>query len=246
MLEVLNLTKRFRSVTALDDVTLSFAAKKTHVLLGSSGSGKSTLLRIVLGLLPFQAGEVLFEKVPIHELSGATRAQRMGYVPQEGGLFPHLTAEANVALVARNLGWSRGRIQERLDELTSVFCLDPVLLERYPFELSGGQRQRVAVLRAAFLDPDLLILDEPLGALDPLIRADLQAELKGIFLTLKKTVLLVTHDIGEASFLGEQIVLMHEGRVVQKGTMADLNDHPATPFVSRFLGAQRIMMSGLK
>ena len=169
----------------------------------------------------------------------AERSERIGYVPQGGGLFPPLTVRDNVTIVARAQGWSENRINERMEELLSSLAVDRTLLERFPNEISGGQKQRVSILRATFLNPPLLLMDEPLGALDPLIRAALQAELKDIFLKLKKTVILVTHDIEEAAYLGDQIILMHQGKVVQSGTFADLNERPADPFVRRFLQAQR-------
>jgi osmoprotectant transport system ATP-binding protein len=244
MLEIRNVCKTFgkrsESPFALDHVTLTLEEKKTHILLGSSGSGKSTLLRAILGLIRFEEGDILFEGTSVREMSAETRAKRMGYVPQEGGLFPHLTGLQNASLVARSLGWSREQIQKRTDELIPVVSLEKSILARYPREMSGGQRQRVAVLRAAFLNPDLLIFDEPLGALDPLVRADLQKELKQTFQRLAKTVVFVTHDIHEAAYLGNHLVLMHEGKVVQEGQWKDLRDRPATPFVKRFFHAQQL------
>src|SRR5256885_16721595 len=179
-----------------------------HVLLGSSGSGKSTVLRLILGLLHPDGGEVRVEPVaPI------------GYVVQEGALYPHLTAARNVVLPARAAGWTAARQAARLDALAALVDLEPELMGRYPHQLSGGQRQRVSLMRALMLDPPVLLLDEPLGALDPLIRSDLQADLRGIFRALRKTVVLVTHDLGEAAFLGDRIVLMQAGRVVPQGPL---------------------------
>lgn len=240
MLEIRDVCKSFGSSRALDHVTLTLEEKKTHILLGSSGSGKSTLLRAILGLIKFEEGDILFEGTSVREMNAATRAKRMGYVPQEGGLFPHLTGLQNASLVARSLGWSREQIQKRTEELIPVVSLEASILSRYPRQMSGGQRQRVAVLRAAFLNPDLLIFDEPLGALDPLVRADLQKELNEIFHRLAKTVVFVTHDIHEAAYLGDHLVLMHEGKVVQEGKWKDLRDRPATPFVEKFFHAQQL------
>jgi osmoprotectant transport system ATP-binding protein len=163
----------------------------------------------------------------------------MGYVIQEGGLFPHLTVERNVTLMARQLRWTRPRIGERLGTLEELVRFPPGLLGRYPAELSGGQRQRVSLMRALMLDPDLLLLDEPLGALDPLIRYDLQQELGAIFERLGKTVLLVTHDLAEAAYFAHHLVLMREGRLVQQGRPRALLEAPADPFVTRFVNAQR-------
>jgi osmoprotectant transport system ATP-binding protein len=160
-------------------------------------------------------------------------------VIQEGGLFPHLTARANVALLPRHVGWSETKIATRTAELAELVRLPDDLLDRGPLELSGGQRQRVALMRALALDPEVLLLDEPLGALDPLVRAELQDDLKTLFQELKKTVLLVSHDLAEAVHLCGNLVLLREGRIVQRGTFADLAKAPADDFVSKFVRAQR-------
>ncbi|RYZ70041.1 MAG: ATP-binding cassette domain-containing protein [Proteobacteria bacterium] len=246
MLQVIGLTKRFKTQVALDNISLTLNPRLTHILLGSSGSGKSTLLRAILGLISGDEGQVLFEGTDVRSMTPDVRAERMGYVPQEGGLFPHFTAFENVALVAKSRGWDDAKIQTRMDELTELVDLDKSLLEKYPRQLSGGQRQRVSIMRATFLNPEVLILDEPLGALDPLIRAELQTELKSIFAKLQKTVVLVTHDLGEAAYLGDSLILMHEGHVVQTGKLVDLVKSPATPFVSKFINAQRTFESSLQ
>jgi osmoprotectant transport system ATP-binding protein len=160
-------------------------------------------------------------------------------VIQEGGLFPHLTAIANVLLMARHIGKSEDEMQNRLVELCELTRFSVNLLSRYPVELSGGQRQRVGLMRALMLSPELLLLDEPLGALDPLVRAALQKDLKEIFVRLQQTALFVTHDLAEAIYFGDEIVLLKEGRVVQKGSITDLREKPADPFVSEFINAQR-------
>jgi osmoprotectant transport system ATP-binding protein len=221
-----HVTKSFGAKKALDDITLTIPSERTHVLLGSSGSGKSTIIRILIGVLQADSGRV--------DIKG-----NIGYVPQDGGLFPHLSACDNVALVAQTLGWKREKIDARINELLNLTSLEPSLLNRFPKELSGGQRQRVSLMRAAFLDPALLILDEPLGALDPIIRNDVQNELKTIFNALKKTVLMVTHDIDEARFFGHELTLLRDGRVVQTGPFEELRDNPSDPFVTRFIQAQR-------
>ena len=154
-------------------------------------------------------------------------------------MFPHLRACDNVTLVARHLGWTQDQIQLRLNELAQLTHFPVDGLDRYPAQLSGGQRQRVGLMRALMLDPDVLLLDEPLGALDPIVRSDLQVELRDIFRALGKTVVMVTHDMGEAGFFGDTIVLMREGRIVQTGTLSDLLSTPAEPYVERFINAQR-------
>jgi osmoprotectant transport system ATP-binding protein len=162
----------------------------------------------------------------------------VGYVVQEGGLYPHLTVGGNVSLPGEAVGWPRGRIAERVRVLTELVGFDAAMLLRYPAELSGGQRQRVGLMRALVLDPPLLLLDEPLGALDPIVRADLQVELRRLFATLGKTVVLVTHDVREAVLFGSTITLLRAGRVVQQGTFAELARKPVAPFVTEFLVAQ--------
>jgi osmoprotectant transport system ATP-binding protein len=164
---------------------------------------------------------------------------RVGYVIQDGGLFPHLTARGNVTLMARHLGRDRDTTAARVAELTDLTRFPSDGLDRYPHELSGGQRQRVGLMRALMLNPDALLLDEPLGALDPLLRADLQAELRDIFRRLDKTVVLVTHDLAETTFFADRVVLLRAGQVVQEGSPADLWHHPADAFVTQFVRAQR-------
>jgi osmoprotectant transport system ATP-binding protein len=231
-------TKRFGAAVALDGVSIEVPAGSTHVLLGSSGSGKSTVLRLVLGLTAPDHGEVLVDGTRVGISTRDALVRRMGYVVQDGGLYPHLTAAGNAALAAAAAGWGRARIDARLDELAAMTDLDRAALDRYPRELSGGQRQRVGLVRALMLDPPILLLDEPLGALDPIVRAELQTHLAGLFAALGKTVLLVTHDIREAALLGRSITLLQAGRVVQQGAFADLAERPAAPFVTEFLGAQ--------
>ena len=165
---------------------------------------------------------------------------------QEGGLFPHLSAGENVALMARHLKWDSIRVSTKLRELAESARFPAEGLRRFPAQLSGGQRQRVSLMRALMLDPDVLLLDEPLGALDPMIRADLQTDLKRIFQSLKKTVMLVTHDLGEAAFFGDLIVLLRDGEVVQSGTLEEFFETPADPFVTHFINAQRSPLNGIR
>jgi osmoprotectant transport system ATP-binding protein len=233
-------TKRFGATRALDAVSLDVLAGRTHVLLGSSGSGKSTVLRLILGLTAPDAGSVRVDGIPVEAATRDGLLARMGYVVQDGGLYPHLTAVDNVALAAEAQRWPRARIAARVAELADLAGLDAAMLRRYPRELSGGQRQRVGLIRALMLDPPILLLDEPLGALDPIVRAELQDQLGRLFARLAKTVVLVTHDIREAARLGHTITLLTAGRVVQQGTFADLAERPAHPFVRQFLTAQTL------
>src|ERR1700722_19247823 len=241
MLELQNISKTFENRTALDDVNLTVEQGATHALIGSSGSGKTTLLRITLGLIPMDKGYVKINDKALSSFTPAQWADRIGYVPQDGGLFPHLSGRNNVALIAKLRGWDRNRIDKRIEELGKLVDLDATMLARYPAELSGGQKQRVSIMRAAMMDPDVMLLDEPMAALDPLIRRSLQQELKSIFQRLNKTVLLVTHDLGEAVYLAEQLTMLHEGKMVQTGTYRDLLQHPASPFVTQFINAQRTL-----
>jgi osmoprotectant transport system ATP-binding protein len=241
MLELQNIHKNFEGRSVLADVNLIVPKGATHALIGSSGSGKTTLLRITLGLIPFDQGYVKINGQALLSFTPVEWADRIGYVPQDGGLFPHITGKNNVALIAKLRGWRKSRIDDRVEELRKVVNLAPEILTHFPREMSGGQKQRVSIMRAAMMDPAVMLLDEPMAALDPLIRRSLQQELKSIFQRLGKTVLLVTHDLGEAVFLAEQITMLHEGRVEQTGTYRDLLLHPANPFVSQFINAQRTL-----
>jgi osmoprotectant transport system ATP-binding protein len=239
ILRLVAVSRRHGSVQALAPTTLQIDAGATTVLIGPSGCGKTTLLRLMMGLLAPDSGQVLFQGEPLTPDNVRALRIRMGYVVQDGGLFPHLTAEDNVCLMARHLGWPRARVAARLAELAELVRLPAPTLARYPAELSGGQKQRIGLMRALMLDPELLLLDEPLGALDPLVRAELQDDLARIFAALAKSVVLVTHDLAEAAFFGRTIILLREGGVVQRGTVEDLLRRPADPFVTRFVMAQR-------
>ena len=214
---------------------------ETLALIGPSGCGKSTLLRLIVGLLRPDRGRVTIGGAPMTPESRRALQLRIGYVIQEGGLFPHLTAAENVALVARDQGWPKPRVDSRIEELLELTQIPRALLPRYPGQLSGGQRQRVGLMRALMLDPDVLLLDEPLTALDPMIRSDLQRELKEVFQRLRKTVLFVTHDMAEAAFVAGEMAIMRAGKILQRGTFKDLTRTPADPFVTEFIRAQRIL-----
>jgi osmoprotectant transport system ATP-binding protein len=231
--------KSYDGKVALEPTDLEVPPRSCLALIGPSGSGKSTVLRLVAGLIAPDSGRIRIGEAAMDAAHRRALRLRMGYVIQEGGLFPHLTAGENVALVAEDLGWGRDRIASRLAELASLTGIAAVELSRYPAQLSGGQRQRVGLMRALMLDPAVLLMDEPLGALDPMIRSRLQEDLRELFGRLRKTVLLVTHDLAEASFLGDRVALIHEGRIVQRGSWHDLVERPAEPFVGEFVRAQR-------
>ncbi len=231
-------TKRFGEGARVGPIDLDLPRGTTTVLLGSSGSGKTTLLRFLNGLVMPEDGhvEVLGERLVRERLVGLRR--RIGYVIQEGGLFPHLTVRENVTLLARNLGREKEASEARLGELARLARVDAALFSRLPHELSGGQRQRVALVRALMESPELLLLDEPLGALDPLVRRDLREDLREVVRELGITVVLVTHDLEEAAFFADEVVLLREGRVVQRGTVEALEADPADPFVARFFSSR--------
>jgi osmoprotectant transport system ATP-binding protein len=237
--DLARVSKHYDRVQALDDLSLSFATGTTTALIGSSGSGKSTVLRLLLGLEWADRGEVRVAGKALRPADVLPLRQRVGYVIQEGGLFPHLTALDNLALLPRHLGWDAPHIRGRAEALAELTHLPQAALHRYPAELSGGQRQRVALMRALMADPDALLLDEPLGALDPIVRHELQDELKSVFGKLGKTVILVTHDLAEASWFADRLVLLRRGGLVQDGCFDDLRDRPADDFVARFVKAQR-------
>jgi len=239
MFELRGVRKTFDGACALDDVSMAVARGRVTALIGSSGSGKSTLLRLLTGLVRPDRGEVRFEGRALDDRDLQRVRRRMGYVIQEGGLFPHLSAFGNLALLPRCLDWGPDRVRTRAAELCELVQLSPALLQRFPAELSGGQRQRVALMRGLMLDPPVLLLDEPLGALDPIVRHELQDQLGRIFTELGKTVLLVTHDVAEAAWLASHLVLMHEGRIVQEGDFSALRQHPANDHVRRFLDSAR-------
>ncbi len=238
MIQIKNVSKFYGSRAALKNINLSLKEGETHVFLGSSGSGKSTLLRIISGLIDADEGEVKISGERVSMLNQKRLSSQIAYVIQEGGLFPHLTGRENIALAARLTGWSLEKITARIHELCHLVQLDPSFLEQYPKKLSGGQRQRIALMRALMLDPPLILLDEPLGALDPLVRSELQRELKRIFNHVKKTVLMVTHDIGEGAFFGHSISLFNEGLLVQHGEFKSFIKNPSNDFVTRFIKAQ--------
>jgi osmoprotectant transport system ATP-binding protein len=232
-------SKSYGNVVALDDINLDFGTGTTTALIGSSGSGKSSVLRLLLGLEWPDHGCVKADGQVLERSQLLALRRSVGYVIQDGGLFPHLTALGNLALLPRHLGWSAERIRQRAEELAALTHLPHDVLERYPAELSGGQRQRVALMRGLMPDPHALLLDEPLGALDPLVRHELQDQLKLIFDQLGKTVIVVTHDLAEAAWFAKRLVLMRKGKVVQDGRLEDLRERPADPFVTRFVEAQR-------
>ncbi len=244
MIALHDVRKQYGSTVAVDGVQLTLTPGTTTTLIGPSGCGKSTLIRMMNGLVEPDRGSVTIDGTRVEVTNVRSLRHRIGYVIQEGGLFPHLRAENNLALLPRHLGWSSERIAARIKELADLVGLTAAQLTAWPTQLSGGQRQRVSLMRALMLDPPMLLLDEPLGALDPMIRARLQEDLRRIFRMLKKTVVLVTHDLAEAHFFSDSIVLLRAGRVEQVGLFSDFRDTPASAFVSEFVAAQRALPFG--
>lgn len=243
MFSLSKVSKSFGSLQVLKPTTVDFRTGESTVLIGPSGCGKSTLLRILVGLIAPDTGTIQFDGISITSKNIQQQRQRMGYVIQDGGLFPHLTSRQNVALLATHLGWSQDKVQARVEELADLTRLPRVALDRYPTQISGGQRQRVGIMRSLMLDPAVMLLDEPMGALDPLVRFDLQEDLRKIFKTLGKTSIMVTHDMGEAAFFGDRVMMLGEGEIVQEGRLEELIQNPANEYVARFINAQRIPQS---
>ncbi|MFI4869338.1 MAG: ABC transporter ATP-binding protein [Steroidobacterales bacterium] len=243
MITVENLSKQYGATTVVDGVSMRIERNSITVIVGTSGSGKSTLLRMINRLVEPSAGRVLIDGHDTAQEPAHLLRRRIGYVIQGHGLFPHRTVAENIATVPRLLGWDPARIHARVEELLSVFQLDPAeFAQKFPHQLSGGQQQRVGVARALAAGPALLLMDEPFGALDPIIRAKAQEDLLAIQRRFGTTILLVTHDMDEAFRLGHRVAVMNQGRVLQYERPAVLLTRPADPFVSRLTGiADRAM-----
>ena len=232
-----HVSKAFDGVKAIDDLSLTIAEGEFTVLIGASGSGKSTALRMINRLLEHDGGRIMFAGREVRDFKAEDLRRRMGYAIQSIGLFPHWTVEQNIATVPDLLHWPRARTRDRVTELLETLKLAPAIYRgRYPHQLSGGQQQRVGVARALAGDPDVLLMDEPFGALDPVTRDALQQELARIHDASGKTILLVTHDIDEALRLADRIVLLDRGRVVQVGTPREILATPASDLVADFVG----------
>jgi osmoprotectant transport system ATP-binding protein len=237
LIELRGVGKSFGATRAVDDVSLAIERGEFVILVGASGSGKSTLLKMINRMVEHDSGMILFASVEIRSFRPEAIRRRMGYAIQSIGLFPHWNVARNIATVPELLGWPAARIAARVDELLTLLDLEPALFrQRYPSQLSGGQQQRVGVARALAADPELLLMDEPFGALDPITRQALQLEMARIHQASGKTIVLVTHDIEEALRLATRIVLLDHGRIVQAGPPAQLLELPANDFVRDFFG----------
>ncbi len=242
MIDLRGVTKRFPGTTqdAVGDLSLSVDEGGIVVLVGPSGCGKTTTLRMINRLIEPTAGEIDVAGRPIGSLPAHELRRTIGYVIQQIGLFPHRTIAQNIATVPSLIGWDNQRIEERVHELTDLVAIERSMLDRYPSELSGGQRQRVGVARALAADPPVLLMDEPFGAVDPIVREHLQRELLDLQSRLHKTIVLVTHDIDEAILIGDRVAILNTGGVLEQyATPAELLASPVNQFVSDFLGKDR-------
>lgn len=236
MIEFKGVSRAFNGKAAVSDLSMTVAEGEFCVLLGTSGSGKSTTLKMINRLVEFDSGEIRFAGESIRQLDARDLRRRMGYAIQSIGLFPHWTVQKNIATVPALLGWSKQQVTQRIAALLALLNLDPQLLNRYPHQLSGGQQQRVGVARALAADPEVLLMDEPFGALDPVTRGALQQEMLRIHRLSGRTIVLVTHDIDEALTLADRLVLMDNGEIVQQGKPAELLTQPKNDFVRDFFG----------
>ncbi len=246
MIDLLNISKFYTSgsAPALADVTIRVREGEVLALLGSSGSGKTTALKLINRLEEPTSGSVRVKGHDVAEMDPHALRRSIGYVFQGIGLFPHLTVAGNVGVVPDLLGWEAGRVRRRTDELLELVGLPPeTFRERYPDQLSGGQAQRVGVARALAADPEILLMDEPFGALDAVTRVRLQDELLDLQSRLNRTIVFVTHDLIEALKLGDRVAVLHQGALHQIGTGAELHARPATPFVEALLGQLRDQLS---
>ena len=244
MIEIDQVTKSYGDRRVVDSLSLTVAAGDFCVLLGSSGCGKSTTLRMVNRLIAIDSGSIRVAGEDVTQVPPEMLRRRIGYAIQSIGLFPHWTVEDNIATVPRLLKWPQGQIRDRVTQLLELFRLEPDRYRnKYPHQLSGGEQQRVGVARALAGDPELLLMDEPFAAVDPITRDALQAELARIHQATTKTIVFVTHDIEEALRLATQIAIMNEGRIVQLGSPLEILEHPANDFVGDFVGRQGL---GLK
>lgn len=243
MIRLEGITKRFGAAKpSVDDVTIEMPEGTTTALIGPSGCGKTTTMRMINRMIEPSAGRIFIEGQDVTGLDPVTLRRRIGYVIQQIGLFPHMTVAENIATVPRLLGWTKGRTEERIDELLTLVGLEP---ERFrsmmPHRLSGGQRQRVGVARALAADPPVMLMDEPFGAIDPIARERLQDEFKDILKRVRKTIVMVTHDLDEAMKMGDRVAIMRDGRLIQYATPDEILAAPADSFVETFVGPDRAL-----
>lgn len=242
MINMKHVTKRYNAggPASVDDLSIIVPEGTTTALIGPSGCGKTTTMRMINRLIDPTEGKIIVNNEDVTKVDPVQLRRHIGYVIQQVGLFPHMTIAQNIAAVPKLLGWDEAKIKSRTEELLHLVGLDPKeMLKRYPRQLSGGQRQRIGVARALAADPPVLLMDEPFGAIDPIARARLQDEFRQILRRVKKTVVLVTHDLDEAIRLGDRIAIMKDGKIVQYDTPDAILSHPADAFVENFVGIDR-------
>ncbi|MBZ9604244.1 ABC transporter ATP-binding protein [Phyllobacterium chamaecytisi] len=242
MITMEHVTKRFAAdgPASVDDLSLVVPEGTTTALIGPSGCGKTTTMRMINRLIDPTEGKIIVNDEDVTKVDPVELRRHIGYVIQQVGLFPHMTIAQNIAAVPKLLGWTEAKIKSRTEELLDLVGLDPSeMLKRYPRQLSGGQRQRIGVARALAADPPVLLMDEPFGAIDPIARTRLQDEFRQILRRVRKTVVLVTHDLDEAIRLGDRIAIMKSGKIVQYDTPDAVLSHPADAFVENFVGIDR-------
>ena len=244
MIRLEQITKRFapHGPAAINELTMEMPEGTTTALIGPSGCGKTTTMRMINRLIEPTSGRIILGGEDVTKIDPVELRRRIGYVIQQIGLFPHMTIAENIATVPRLLGWAEARIRNRVDELIHLVGLDPaVIAARYPRQLSGGQRQRIGVARALAADPPVMLMDEPFGAIDPIARGRLQDEFKEILRRVRKTVVIVTHDLDEAIKMGDRVAILKEGRLVQHDTPDAILARPADAFVEAFVGPDRAL-----
>ena len=242
MIELKNIDKVYEDgFHALKNINLAFEDGKINVLIGPSGCGKTTTMKLLNRLVDYTEGQILFDGDDIKQMNPIELRRKIGFVIQNIGLFPHMTIYNNVATVPKLLKWDKAQIHRRVIELLDMVNLDPdTYMGRYPSELSGGQQQRIGVIRALAAEPSTILMDEPFSALDPISREQLQDELLRLQTEINKTIIFVTHDMDEALKIADQIILMKDGSVVQRGTPQDILENPANAFVKEFIGEKRL------
>ncbi|WP_326513124.1 ABC transporter ATP-binding protein [Clostridium intestinale] len=241
MLEFKNVSKSYGKTKVLKNINLTINTGELMVLIGPSGCGKTTLLKMINKLIPTSEGEILLNNTAIKDIDTIALRRNMGYVIQQTGLFPHMTVGENIALVPKLLKWDEEKIKARTEELLNLVGLEPQKYrDRYPRDLSGGQQQRVGVARAFATNPEVILMDEPFSALDPITRAQLQEELFNIQQEFKKTIVFVTHDMDEAIKIGDRICIMKDGDILQLDKPENIIKNPAEGFVEEFIGKSRI------
>lgn len=242
MISLQNVVKSFGNTTAVDNISFEVNESETVILLGTSGCGKTTTLRMINRLTETSSGKILVDKKDIKKIPSEELRRNIGYVLQHNGLFPHYTIAENIGIVPQLLKWPQQKINNRISELLEQVHLPQNILSLYPQQLSGGQQQRVGLARALASDPRVLLMDEPFGALDAITRNNITKEFSTLEVLKNKTIVLVTHDIREAFELGDRILLMDKGKIVQQGKPTELLFHPKSQFVSDFFSTQKMQL----